>query len=162
MSGNPSEFALSVVRSAQSFLRIGDTSMKTILKRAVIAAALATAMSAVAQAPSSQSAPSGANATPPPPISNKDTTSGDARVPANRDSDAVKACANVVASEKEACIARENARLGTGKTMGGTKGGGNDAAAAQGSSTGGTSGGGTTGATGSNSGARGGTAGGGG
>jgi len=131
--------------------------MKTLFKQAMIAAALATAMSAVAQAPSSQSAPSGSNAYPPPPISNKDTTSGDARVPANRDSDAVKACANVAASDKEACIARENARLGTGKSMGGTKGGGNDAAGAQGSSTGSTSGGGTTGATGSSSGANGGT-----
>src|SRR4029453_3518694 len=116
MSGNPSEFALSVVRSARSFLRIGDTSMKTLLKQAVIAAALATAMSAVAQAPSAQSGAGGENRFPPPPISPNATTSGDARVPANRDSDAVKACANVAASDKEACIARENARLGTGRS----------------------------------------------
>ena len=51
--------------------------------------------------------------------------------------------------DKEACIARENARLGTGKNMGATKGGGNDSGPAQGSSTGSTSGAGTSGAMGS-------------
>lgn len=134
--------------------------MKILFKQALIAAALATAMSAFAQAPSSQSVQSGANASPPPPISPNSTTPGDARVPANRDNDAVKACANVAASDKEACIARENARLGTGKTMGGTKGGGNDSGPAQGSSSGSTNGGGTSGATGSNSGTTGGNSGG--
>lgn len=123
--------------------------MNTSLKQAMIAAALATAMTAGAQTPNSQTGSSDKAAYPPPPISG--TTAGETRVPANRDSDAVKTCANVAASEKEACIARENARQGTGKNMGGTKGGGSDSGPAQGSSDAGATGAGATGGTSANS-----------
>jgi hypothetical protein len=133
--------------------------MNTLLKQAMMVTLLGTAMAASAQysSPGSTTSPSSGTA----------ATEAN-RVPAQRDNDPIKACANASANEMEACIARENARRSNAAT--GSKGGGQASGATEGSgaSTGatgssstGTSGGATggTGATGAAAGGMGGTGG---
>ncbi len=76
------------------------------------------------------------------------TSSPQDRMPANRDEEAIKACANAPASDREACIAREKARnngtkspmsSGSSTTTPGTSsssGGGQSSGTSSGSSTG--------------------------
>jgi hypothetical protein len=87
--------------------------MKTLWKQALIAAALGTAMSASAQYTSPPSSAAGAAPDPSPmtaPATGAGAASQQDRVPANRDRDAQKVCASVPAADREACIARENAK----------------------------------------------------
>jgi hypothetical protein len=73
--------------------------MRMHVKQLAFAVALGTAMAAGAQSPNYPAAA---------PAANKPATAAD-RVPANRDDDATKACANVPAPEKEACMAKAQA-----------------------------------------------------
>jgi hypothetical protein len=153
-------------QSAQSIhLSEGVTSMNTLWKQALIAAALGTAVTAGAQYTSPPASSPGATPDPSPmtkPATGAATSSPQDRMPANRDQEAMKACANTPASEREACIAREKARnngtkspmsSGSSTTTPGTSsssGGGQSSGTSSGSSTGGANGAsnGTSGATG--------------
>ncbi len=87
--------------------------MNTLWKQALIAAALGTAVTAGAQYTSPPASSPGATPDPSPmtkPATGAATSSPQDRMPANRDQEATKACANTPASEREACIAREKAR----------------------------------------------------
>jgi len=86
--------------------------MNTLWKQALIAAALGTAVTAGAQYTSPPASSPGATPDPSPmtkPAAGAPASSED-RMPANRDQEAIKACANTPSSEREACIAREKAR----------------------------------------------------
>ena len=85
--------------------------MNTLWKQALIAAALGMAVTASAQYTSPPASSPGATPDPSPmtkPATGAPTSSQD-RMPASRDQEAIKACANAPASEREACIAREKA-----------------------------------------------------
>lgn len=121
--------------------------MNTLWKQALIAAALGMAVTASAQYTSPPASAPGATPDPSPmtkPATGADTSSPQDRVPANRDQEAMKACANAPASEREACIAREKAKSpmssGSSTTTPGTSsssGGGQSSGTSSSSGTGG-------------------------
>jgi hypothetical protein len=123
--------------------------MNTLWKQALIAAALGTAVTASAQYTSP--AASSPGATPDPSPMNKSATgttpsTEQNRIPANRDQDAMKACANMPAAERDACIAREKAQhmgskspmsSGSSMTPGSSGGGGQSPGNSSGNNSGG-------------------------
>ena len=74
------------------------------LKELAFAMALGTAMVAGAQSPTYPSAAPSAN----------QPAMATEKAPAAKDSDAARACANVAAADKEACLAKENAKKSAG------------------------------------------------